>query len=188
VQTINRPLDSLDAASLNAAITEMTGNGRALLDRAGIKLGGQTSVVELDMSYIGQTHTVSVPIDAQGLLTKTTIQNAFDVAYRAAFGRLLDGIPVRVLTLRAAVIGERPKFDLAILAPRAGSTAPIGEREVWFDGKPHNTRIYDRLTLPVGTEIAGPAILEQPDATTWIDPDLTGRVDRFGNLILMRKS
>ena len=51
----------------------------------------------------------------------------------------------------------------------------------------HATRIYDRLALPVGTEIAGPAILEQPDATTWIDPDLTGRVDRFGNLILTRK-
>ena len=188
VQTINRPLDSLDVAALNAAIAEMTGSGRALLDRAGIRLAGHTSIVELDMSYIGQTHTVSVPIDARGPLTRAGIQNAFDAAYRAAFGRLLDGIPVRVLTLRAAVIGERPKFDLAILAPGAGSTTPTGEREVWFDGKPHATRIYDRLMLPVGSEIAGPAILEQPDATTWIDPDLVGRVDRFGNLILMRRS
>jgi N-methylhydantoinase A len=187
VQTINRPLDALDVASLDAAITEMTGNGKALLDRAGIRLGGHTSVVELDMSYIGQTHTVSVPIDAQQPLTKAAIQKAFDSAYSAAFGRLLDGIPVRVLTLRAAVIGERPKFDLAILAPGGGNPAPSGEREVWFDGTPHDTRIYDRLTLPVGTEIAGPAILEQPDATTWIDPDLVGRVDRFGNLILTRK-
>jgi N-methylhydantoinase A len=188
VQTINRPLDSLDVAALNAAIAEMTGGGKTLLDRAGIRLGGHTSIVELDMSYIGQTHTVSVPINARGPLTRASIQHAFDSAYRAAFGRLLDGIPVRVLTLRAAVIGERPKFDLAILAPGAGSTTPTGEREVWFDGKPHATRIYDRLTLPVGSEIAGPAILEQPDATTWIDPDLVGRVDRFGNLILMRRS
>jgi N-methylhydantoinase A len=165
----------------------MTGSGKALLDRAGIRLGAHASIVELDMSYIGQTHTVSVPVDAHGPLTKATIQNAFDVAYRAAFGRLLDGIPVRVLTLRAAVIGERPKFDLAILAPGAGSAAPTDAREVWFDGKPHATRIYDRLALPVSAEIAGPAILEQPDATTWIDPDLAGRVDRFGNLILTRK-
>ena len=188
VQTINRPLDALDATSLNAAISEMIGSGKALLDRAGIKLGRHTSVVELDMSYIGQTHTVSVPIEAQEALTTATIQKAFDSAYRAAFGRLLDGIPVRVLTLRAAVIGERPKFDLAILAPGTGSSTPTGEREVWFDGTPHATRIYDRLTLPIGTEIPGPAILEQPDATTWIDPDLAGRVDRFGNLILTRKS
>jgi N-methylhydantoinase A len=140
------------------------------------------------MSYIGQTHTVSVPVDARAPLTANAIRQAFDAAYRTAFGRLLEGIPVRVLTLRAAVIGARPKFDLAILAPGAGSIAATGEREVWFDGRPHATRIYDRLSLPVGAEIAGPAILEQPDATTWIDPDLLGRVDRFGNLILMRKS
>lgn len=188
VQTINRPLESLDVAALNAAIAEMTWNGKTLLDRAGIQLRKLTSLVELDMSYIGQTHTVSVPIVAHGPLTKASIQGAFDTAYRAAFGRLLEGIAVRVLTLRAAVIGERPKFDLAILAPGPGSTTPIGEREVWFDGKRHVTRIYDRLSLPVGSEIAGPAILEQPDATTWIDPDLIGRVDRYGNLILMRRS
>jgi N-methylhydantoinase A len=189
VQTINRPLEALDIGGLNAAIAEMTGSGRALLDRAGIKLGRHAASVELDMSYIGQTHTVSVPVDiAQGPLTVRGIRAAFDEAYRAAFGRLLDGIPVRVLTLRAAVIGERPKFDLAILAPGAGIAAPTGERAVWFDGQAHATKIYDRLALPVGTEIPGPAILEQPDATTWIDPDLTGRVDRFGNLILGRKS
>jgi N-methylhydantoinase A len=189
VQTINRPLEALDIAGLNAAIDEMTGKGRALLERAGIRLGAHEAAVELDMSYIGQTHTVSVPVDvARGALTTPAIREAFDAAYRAAFGRLLDGIPVRVLTLRAAVIGRRPKFDLAILAPGAGRAAPTDERPVWFDGKAHATRIYDRLALPVGTEIAGPAILEQPDATTWIDPDLTGRVDRFGNLILTRKS
>ena len=136
----------------------MTGSGRALLDRAGIKLGGHATSVELDMSYIGQTHTVSVPVDiARGHADGARRSGrAFDAAYRAAFGRLLDGIPVRVLTLRAAVIGRRPKFDLAMLAPGAGSAAPTGERAVWFDGKAHATEIYDRLALPVGTEIAGP--------------------------------
>jgi N-methylhydantoinase A len=41
--------------------------------------------------------------------------------------------------------------------------------------------------LPVGAEIAGPAILEQPDATTVIDPGLVARVDHLGNVILTRR-
>jgi N-methylhydantoinase A len=49
-----------------------------------------------------------------------------------------------------------------------------------------DTRIYPRLDLPVGTLIDGPAILEQPDATTVIEPGLRGRVDRLGNLIVER--
>jgi N-methylhydantoinase A len=36
--------------------------------------------------------------------------------------------------------------------------------------------------------IPGPAILEQPDATTFIEPDLQAEVDRFGNLVVSRKA
>ena len=41
---------------------------------------------------------------------------------------------------------------------------------------------------PVGALIQGPAILEQPDATTVIDPDLSARVDGFGNVIVERSA
>jgi len=191
VQTINRPLDDLDCAALGAAVMAISAEGGDFVTRGAVKLDGLATVVELDMCYVGQTHTVSVPltIGADGVIDASTIRQAFEATYRTAFGRLLEGVPLRVLSLRVAAIGRRPKFDLAILAPGTGTLAAAerGERTVWFDGRPHTTRIYDRLALPVGAEIPGPAILEQPDATTWIDPDLTGRVDRFGNLILTRK-
>ncbi|MEM9550374.1 MAG: hydantoinase/oxoprolinase family protein, partial [Pseudomonadota bacterium] len=65
-----------------------------------------------------------------------------------------------------------------------GTVAPTRMRRVHFDDAWHDTAIYDRLALPVGTEITGPAILEQPDTTVLIDPGLKGRVDRFGNTII----
>lgn len=58
-----------------------------------------------------------------------------------------------------------------------------GGRPVWFGGW-REARIYDRLLLPVGAEIPGPAILEQPDATIVVDPGLTAIVDKFGNVIM----
>jgi N-methylhydantoinase A len=89
------------------------------------------------------------------------------------------------------VIGRRPRFDLALLAPAVGggvAQATIGRRRVWTDGGWRDANVYDRLGLPVGARVAGPAILEQPDTTTFIDADLEGVVDRFGNLILERKA
>ena len=86
-------------------------------------------------------------------------------------------------------MGRRPHFDLAALAPDASASvekARLGSRPVWFDGGWHDTAIYARLDLPVGAVVHGPAILEQPDATTVIDPDLTARVDDFGNVIVER--
>ena len=47
--------------------------------------------------------------------------------------------------------------------------------------------IYDRDRLTVGAAFAGPAIVEQFDATTVVPPGWHASVDRFGNLILERK-
>ena len=94
------------------------------------------------------------------------------------------------MNLRSAVIGRRPKFDLATLAPTASGPAEAarkGTRRVHFAEGWQETAIYDRLALPVGARIDGPAILEQPDTTVLIEPGLTGTVDRFGNTIITRQ-
>ncbi|MBL8839057.1 MAG: hydantoinase/oxoprolinase family protein [Alphaproteobacteria bacterium] len=191
VHTVNRPLAGLDLGALAARIAAVTKEGTDLLGASGVQLDSVRSEIELDMSYIGQTHTVPVPVavPADGMLSEHAIMAAFEAAYRANFGRILEAIPVRVLTLRAAVIGARPKLDLAVLRPAGGAieAARTGSRQVWFDGRWHDTAIYDRLALPCGVVVTGPAILEQPDATTWIDPDLTGTVDDLGNLVLRRR-
>jgi len=188
VRTVNRPLEALDTAELAASISAYAAEGEKLVAAAGVALEAIGREIELDMSYIGQTHTIAVPL-ASATPTNAQIQSAFEAAYLAAFGRLLDGVPTRVLTLRLAIVGKRPKIDLLKLAPKGGSVAKArtGTRPVWFDGAWHDTAIYDRLALPVGARIDGPAIFEQPDATTVLEPDLAGEVDRFGNLIVRRR-
>lgn len=185
VQTLNVPLAGVDIAWLERYARSYAERGLDLLDRSAAQLDRRDVEIGLDMSYVGQTHAITVPVPAA--LSEATIRTAFEETYRKIYRRLLDGIAVRILSLRVAVIGRRPKFDLERLAPSAGSTVAdcvIDERPVWIGGSQHRTPIYDRMRLPVGAEIAGPALLEQPDTTIFIDPGLTGRVDRFGNLIL----
>ncbi|MBM3573575.1 MAG: hydantoinase/oxoprolinase family protein, partial [Alphaproteobacteria bacterium] len=194
VRTVNRLLDDLDPAALERDMIQTAQAGLELLDRAGVDFGGRDIVWELDMSYVGQTHTVSVPLELAYTggplgLTVARVRAAFDLRYRQVYRRLLDGIAVRLLNLRTATIGRRPKFDLSLLAPSADCTkekATIGQRPVWADGGWSDAMVYRRLDLPVGARIAGPAILEQPDTTTFVDPDLEAEVDRFGNLIIQR--
>ncbi len=145
VRTINRVLGApeaggLDPSALNVAVADAVQSGRTLLERSGVKLEGIDTQVELDMSYVGQTHTVAVPLtSAVDRLNSEAIRTAFEAAYRQAFGRVLENIPIRVLTLRVAVIGLRPKLDLARMRPAGGSLAKAqtGERPVWFQGRFH---------------------------------------------------
>jgi N-methylhydantoinase A len=195
VRTVNRTLDETDPAVLDAAIAEAVREGARLLDQAGIAFEGRSITVELDMSYLGQTHTVAVPLPGDFIapvkLTRDIIKAAFEAAYAAAFGRVLERIGIRVLNLRVAAIGKRKKFDLALLAPPEGGSIDAAKRttrQVWIDGAWHEAGIYRRLELPLGAAIPGPAILEQPDTTILIEPDLVGEVDKFGNLIVKRKA
>ncbi len=93
-----------------------------------------------------------------------------------------------MVNLRVAGIGRRPRFDLWALAPGEGGSvaaAERGVRNVWFGGW-REAGVYDRLMLPVGAEILGPAILEQPDATIVVDPGLSAVVDGLGNVVMRR--
>jgi len=192
VHTVNRTLDEIDFAALNADIAEKQKAGMTLLDRSGVVFEGRETLVACDMLYLGQTHTVSVPVAWQPgrAVDRQTLRDAFEARYREVYGRLLDGIAVRVLNLHVALIGRRPKLDLSKLAPVGGSIegAVQGGRDVYVDGKWHKAAVYARRALPVDAVIAGPAILEQEDATIFIEPDLQGRVDRFGNVIIERRA
>ncbi|MEM7643119.1 MAG: hydantoinase/oxoprolinase family protein [Pseudomonadota bacterium] len=191
VQTINALTADLDETVLAGFMQAHTDDGLAMLDAARTSFEAREVRFALDMAYVGQTHTVSVRLDTgmtAGRVTPPTraeIDAAFDATYHDTFGRLLPNGARRILNLRSTVTGKRPKFDLTTLAPSTdGHADPISTRRVHFGETWHDTAIYDRLSLPVGTLIHGPAILTQPDTTVLIEPGLTGRVDRFGNTII----
>lgn len=188
VQTVNAATETVDPARLGALVEAHAGAGARLLDASGIAFAGRDIEVELDMAYQGQTHTVAVPLpirDAAGAPPgREAIEAAFAASYRAAFGRLLPGGVTRILNLRTAVIGRRPKFDLAALAPEGRHpVTPRCLRRVFLGGW-REIPVFDRLALPRGHRIAGPALLEQPDTTILVEPGQAGRVDQKGNIIL----
>ncbi len=193
VQTINALTGTLDLDALAGFMQHHVDTGMAMLDAANTRFERRQTAFELDMAYVGQTHTVAVPLDiaVEGgkvcMPTVAGIEAAFDAAYRATYGRVLEGGARRVMNLRSTVIGKRPKFDLSTLAPAArGSAADArkGTRRAHLGTAWHETAIFDRLDLPVGAVIEGPAILEQADTTILIEPDLVGMVDTFGNVII----
>lgn len=202
VQTLNLPLAALDEAALGEA---MQASARATAEVAlstGLPLDGCRVAFALDMHYLGQTHSVRVPLAEWALAPDPQqatdnlerapprtqdIQRAFEQAYHAAFGRTLQGHAVRVVSLHTQATGLRPALDLALLAPPAGGrvdAALTGRREVWFGDGWQATPVYARLELPAACAIDGPAVLEQADATVLIEPGHRGRVDALGNLFI----
>ena len=66
---------------------------------------------------------------------------------------------------------------------RGGDLAAHASRPVHF-GQWMDTPIFRRGDLKPGMTIAGPAIIEQSDTTTVVEPRMKVRVDRFQNVIV----
>lgn len=194
VRTLNMMLDRLDVKTFDGIMVKEARQALQVVEQAGLAMAGIEVLFELDMHYVGQTHTVTAPVpvrlgaDTTGV-TGDIVRLAFEAAYSAAFSRLLKGLPVKIVSLRTAAIGRRPRFDLTALAPPVGlslESARMGQRPVWFFGEWRAAAIWSRLDLPLGAEIKGPAVLEQPDATTVVEPGMAAIVDRLGNLVITR--
>jgi N-methylhydantoinase A len=194
VETVNMMLDGFDAAGLEARMITSGEAARAVVEEVGVAVERVDVIYELDMHYQGQTHAISVPLPvtpeaARVGLSPEFVRVAFESSYLRHFSRLLPDIPVRIVSLRTAAIGRRPDFDLTALRPAPElvlEAAREGKRPVWFAGDWLLSTVWSRLDLPSGAIVEGPAVLEQSDATTLLDPGLVAMVDDLGNLIIER--
>ena len=93
------------------------------------------------------------------------------------------------MNLRVTAIGRLPQRVGAVVAPEGteASRAIVGRRVVYFRGRgPVDTACYARDRLAPGMSFAGPAIVDQGDATTLVAPGFGARVDSHLNLVLER--
>jgi N-methylhydantoinase A len=186
VQTLNLGLDDLNPNALLAKVDTLAKKSDEKLQTSGVAFVRIDEQITLDMHYVGQTHTLQVLVN-RAHLTLNGIKSAFEDSYRETFGRLLQGPAIRLMNLRYARIGVRPKFDLAMLAPQGpGSVETLGIQRVYHHGRWYDAFRYDRLALPLGAKVSGPAILEQADTTLWLEPGFIALVDGLGHLLIQR--
>jgi N-methylhydantoinase A len=181
VRTINQDLLRMDVGPARAILAAQVEEGRKLLASEGVEVETVTVQHEADMQFIGQTHVLTVPISRRDF-DRDDLLLAFEQAYWERFEVELKQMRAQVVNLRTAVIGRRRAIGLEGLISATGPAAPSATRRVWFERGWAETPIYRREQLPVGAEFTGPAIVEQLDTTTVIDPGDRVRVDALGNL------
>ncbi|WP_217571082.1 hydantoinase/oxoprolinase family protein [Mesorhizobium sp. GbtcB19] len=188
VNTINMPVASLDEAKLRAVLERHRDEGEALIAKEAVKPDAIRVTHSADMQFVGQTHIINVPLPSLAV-SRETLQLLFEKAYFARFKVELPEIRANLVNLNTSVTGVRPQIDLSRLIDPAGRAATLEEarreiRPVWYHGTWHDTPVYAREKLPLDAAIEGPAILEQMDATTVLEPGDHARSDADGNIII----
>ena len=135
------------------------------------------------MRYGGQVHTVT--IDVPDLAGWADLRERFHQAHEKAYGYRSPTVVVELLNLRLTAILPIDKPALAALA-KAPAAPPHGSRTIYSSrtGAGLATPAYDRAKLGPGARIAGPAVIEEPSTTTFIDVGDSAEVNDTGFLVV----
>jgi N-methylhydantoinase A len=139
----------------------------------------------VDVRYDGQAYELTVPVhggplDANDLAA--TIERFHDKHDRLYEYAMRDE-DIEFVALRAT--GRYPTPPLSSEGSTTGADPVRGKREVYFptSGKVP-AQIYERTALEPGTEIAGPAVLEEHGSTTIVPEDAAAAVSEEGSIII----
>jgi N-methylhydantoinase A len=181
-RTSVEPAASLEPARVMAAFAELEAEGLAALREQQVDERAISFVHALDMRYIGQEHTLTIPVAVD--VDPAELKSVFDAAYHRKYGHHAEADPVEVVNFRVAALGSVSKPTAPRLPDGGEAPAPRGEREVHFDGRPHPTAIYQRADLGPATRLRGPLIIDEDGSTTIVPPQFDATVDETGNLVL----
>ena len=143
----------------------------------------------LDMRYIGQEHTVKVPVP-NGKYTEETfkqIQQEFHKLHEQNYSFKLPDIDTEIVNLHVTAFGSVQKPQINKISRNTTlEKAKIETRDVYFDNPDvwKKTNVYNRGLLPVNEEISGPVIIEEKSAVTVVYQDQKVKLDDYGNLIV----
>jgi N-methylhydantoinase A len=189
VRTLIGELDRLQATQVAQAFGDLGDAGKAALARDG--LSGGTFNFAADLRYRGQEHTIAIPVTGPDDLTggAAATRQRFDTQHDSRYGHAAPDQSIEIVNLRLVV--TLPRMDDAITrwlnAPwSAEPVAATERRAVVYDdpGHPVEARIVWRPSLAAGTEIKGPAVIEEPNSTTFVPPGDHAAIDAWGNIMI----
>ncbi|MGO4833607.1 hydantoinase/oxoprolinase family protein, partial [Rhizobiaceae sp. 2RAB30] len=153
VNTLNRPVATLDEDEATAVLERHRAEGAVLIAKEAVRPGAIRYAHSADMQFVGQTHILNVPLPS-ATVSRAMLQDLFEKAYFTRFKVALPEIRANLVNLNTSVSGVRPDVDLSTLidpSARADTLAGAlrGRRPVWFEGVWHDTPVYDRENLPL---------------------------------------
>ena len=192
-----KPLEAATPEHIEEIFRQLEDKARAELKAEGMGASVARLFREIDLRYAGQGYELRTPLEglfvehltAQSLIAA---RERFDERHAQIHGHAARNRPVEVvsyrLRLRVAVPKYTPDEESVPDSPRPAAAAGKGRRTLYTSGDTAvEAQVYERDMLDIGGVIAGPAIIEQFDATTVIPPGWAGRVDGHRNLMLEKE-
>ena len=189
-QTRQMPLEAAAAAAMAEVWSGLEGRAEAWFREEGTAGAARRIVRSVDMRYAGQNYelTVAWPAAAAAADVAAALRAGFEAQHRQMYGYSAPEEPIQVVAFRLEATGAVGRVALERRPPASGpvGAAQVATRRAWLPeaGGAVTVPVLDRERLGPGHVIAGPAVIDQMDATTLVLPGQRATVDPWLNLLI----
>lgn len=188
--TALQPLDKNAGESMAKTFAAMQESARADFVATGLNEAEMSFSHYADLRYLGQEHTVKIPVDLASLATHAgapALADRFHTDHETRYTYRLPeaGIEVVNFHLVASVHVVKPKPQLLGTGSRKVEETRLGSRKVFFEHDGEQTAtIYDGSRFESGMRLLGPAIVQDSSSSLVLPPKHRLSVDSYGNFIV----
>jgi N-methylhydantoinase A len=191
VRTFVGRLGQLQLAALESVFDELSASANEQIAGEGLSTQSADFRYYADLRYVGQEHTLAIPVSSPGMLCGDTseVRRLFDIEHDQRYGQAAIEEQMEIVNLRLVVTAARR--DDAARQWLCEDWTPQEEaaeqsRDVIYDdaAKPQRARVLWRPALPAGFSFTGPAVIEEPNSTILIFPGDRVQVTQAGHLVI----
>ncbi len=164
-------LDAAGHARAEHALGELAGQATRELARQGVSGEAIDTPLVAHLRLAGSDTTLDLPW--QGL---AGLRAAFVAAHERLYGFTQDDPAIVISALTAEAVERVARQAPPIAEPATATSNPAQSTAVWLDGGWRRVPLLARADLRAGQQVAGPLLLAEDGATSWIAPGWAGEV------------
>jgi len=149
----------------------------------------QQGITDSDISTFSRAHIrydgtdtpITVPLSSIDEMT-----NTFENSHRKQFGFIFEDKDLVIEALEVEAVGAGAQIDEPEQKTNAHVVQPNIREPVFFNGKWHDTAIFQRDNIAPGNTITGPALVIETHQTIVLEPGWNATINLRGHIILNR--
>lgn len=180
--------DTVEQAQVSELVTQLVCSATERLRAEGFE-GEPQLEAAIELRYLGQNYNTEIPMalskDGVPPDVLDDVLSRFGAEHRRRYGYEIENEIVELVHFNVTALGSTDKPHVAERSSNGRGGRTHGSRPVYFKEYGWmDTQAIDRDALAPGEVFEGPAIIEEPTATTLVHPGESLEVDRFGNLVI----
>ena len=175
--------DTLNMDEINKGLSALKGLATSELKEQGFS-GKPKLNLSMSMRYLGQNYELDINVPDQEISRDflESIYDRFHKRHKENYGYEMRGEVIEIITFNATAVGATPKAAYKI-ETSSKTNRPHGKAFVYLTpGRREEIPVFRREDLGAGFLEVGPAIIEEPDSTVFIEERCNVEMDEFGVL------